>query len=75
MSWRIGVDIGGTFTDVAVVDEASGHISVVKTSTTPQDFVAGVVYALKAAMERHDVPASDVVLFVARDDRCDERDS
>ena len=63
MSWRIGVDIGGTFTDVAVVDEASGHITVVKTSTTPQDFVAGVVYALKAAMERHDVPASDVVLL------------
>ena len=24
MSWRIGVDIGGTFTDVAVVNEKDG---------------------------------------------------
>jgi len=63
VSWRIGVDIGGTFTDVAVVDEVSGHIGVVKTSTTPQDFAAGVIEALKAAMERHQVPASDVVLL------------
>src|SRR5215469_16633750 len=30
MVWRIGVDIGGTFTDVAVVEEASGHIGVAK---------------------------------------------
>ena len=26
MTWRIGVDIGGTFTDVAVVDDTSGRI-------------------------------------------------
>ena len=26
MSWRIGVDIGGTFTDVAVVNEKDGTI-------------------------------------------------
>jgi N-methylhydantoinase A/oxoprolinase/acetone carboxylase beta subunit len=26
MGWRVGVDIGGTFTDVALVDEASGEI-------------------------------------------------
>jgi N-methylhydantoinase A len=63
MSWRIGVDIGGTFTDVAVVDEASGKIDVVKTSTTPQNFAAGVIEALSTAMQRHDVKASNVTLF------------
>ncbi len=63
MSWRIGVDIGGTFTDVAVVDEAGGRIGVVKTPTTARDFVAGVVDALEAAMARHGVPAPDVVLL------------
>ena len=36
MVWRIGVDIGGTFTDVALVDEASGEIGVAKVPTTPQ---------------------------------------
>ena len=36
MAWRIGVDIGGTFTDVALVDEASGRIGVAKVPTTPR---------------------------------------
>lgn len=63
MSWRIGVDIGGTFTDVAVVDETSGKIDVVKTSTTPHNFAAGVIEALSTAMQRHDVQASDVTLL------------
>ena len=30
MAWRIGVDIGGTFTDVALVEENSGRIGIVK---------------------------------------------
>ena len=37
MAWRIGVDIGGTFTDVALVDDASGRIGVAKVPTTPGD--------------------------------------
>ena len=61
--YRIGVDVGGTFTDVAVVDEASGRVGIVKTSTTPRDFAAGVIDALKAAMSRRRVAASDVVLL------------
>ena len=28
MSWRIGIDIGGTFTDVAMVDTDTGRIAV-----------------------------------------------
>ena len=28
MTWRIGVDIGGTFTDVVLADEASGAVDV-----------------------------------------------
>ena len=35
MAWRIGVDIGGTFTDVALIDDASGSIGVAKVPTTP----------------------------------------
>ena len=49
MAWRIGVDIGGTFTDVALVDEASGRIGLVKLLTTPDDFSRAVVDGLTEA--------------------------
>lgn len=35
-AYRIGVDIGGTFTDFTVVDESSGSILIDKTLTTPR---------------------------------------
>src|SRR5580704_104701 len=63
MAWRIGVDIGGTFTDVALVDDASGRIGVAKVPTTPSDLAAGVLAALRTAMGRHRVAASDVGLL------------
>ena len=63
MAWRIGVDIGGTFTDVALVDEASGRIGVAKALTTPRDFAQGVLTALATAMRRYDVAAAEVGLL------------
>ena len=45
MAWRIGVDIGGTFTDVALIDDIAGRIGVAKTPTTPRDFAQGVLTA------------------------------
>ena len=52
MAWRVGVDIGGTFTDVALIDDASGQIGVAKVPTTPRDFALGVLSALEMAMRR-----------------------
>jgi len=50
MSWRIGVDTGGTFTDVVAVDETTGRRYVRKTSSTPDDpsraFTQGIVELL-----------------------------
>ena len=43
MAWRIGVDIGGTFTDVAMVEEETGRIGIAKVPTTPLDFAEGVL--------------------------------
>src|SRR5262245_63991019 len=63
MSWRIGVDIGGTFTDVAVVAEASGRIGVAKALTPPADFSEGVLAALRMAMHRYAITARDVDLL------------
>ena len=63
MGWRIGVDIGGTFTDVVVVEETGGRPAVVKVSTTPRDFARGVLDALAEAMRRHGVAADRVTLL------------
>ena len=63
MAWRIGIDIGGTFTDVALVDDASGHIGVAKVPTTPKDLTAGVLCALDMAMRRYHVAPAEVALL------------
>jgi N-methylhydantoinase A len=52
-SVRIGVDTGGTFTDVVVVDEQTGEITTTKTPSTPADpaegFLAGIEKILSGA--------------------------
>jgi N-methylhydantoinase A len=63
MTWRIGVDIGGTFTDVALVDDTSGRIGVAKVPTTPHELSEGVLAALKTAMARYQVSAAEVNLL------------
>ena len=63
MAWRIGVDIGGTFTDVALVDDASGHVGVAKVPTTPHDLAEGVLGALDTAMRRYGLAPAEVALL------------
>ena len=49
----IGVDTGGTFTDVTLLDPATGRLWTAKTSSTPDDpsrgFGIGIAEALKAS--------------------------
>ena len=46
---RIGVDIGGTFTDVVVFDEAKGSVALAKALSTPAELAKGVQEALTKA--------------------------
>lgn len=55
MSYRMSVDIGGTFTDLVVVDD-EGRIRVFKSSTTPEDYVAAVITNLCQASESFGIP-------------------
>ena len=55
MGLRIGVDVGGTFTDFLVVDEA-GNAGIFKTSTTPEDPSIGFFRGLEKAALQHGLP-------------------
>ena len=47
MSYLVGIDIGGTFTDCAIVD-AAGKLLTTKVPSTPPDFARGMMDALDA---------------------------
>jgi len=47
MSWRIGVDIGGAFTDFYAIDPDTGETLWVKGETTPKDPSKGVIDTVK----------------------------
>jgi N-methylhydantoinase A len=49
-TYRLGIDIGGTFTDAALVDEHSGMVRIVKVPSTPADPAAGFMTAVERAL-------------------------
>jgi N-methylhydantoinase A len=63
MAWRIGIDIGGTFTDVALVEESSGRIGIAKVLTTPRDFDQGVMRGIGLGLQQHGIDPSSVSLL------------
>ncbi|HJR04794.1 MAG TPA: hydantoinase/oxoprolinase family protein [Methylomirabilota bacterium] len=63
MSARVGVDIGGTFTDI-VLRLADGTLRVSKVSSTPEDPGLAVVRGLDALLRASGVPAATVVEVV-----------
>ncbi len=58
--WHAAVDIGGTFTDVLMVDRASGVIAIDKLLTTHADPAAAVRDGLKAVLRESGAPASSL---------------
>ena len=57
---RIGVDIGGTFTDLQIYDARTGAIVGYKTPTTPQDPSIGLMTGIKEAADRYNFTLPDV---------------
>ena len=60
MGVRIGIDTGGTFTDLVVMDEATGRIDIVKLPSTPDD----PSRAILAALEQAGVDPASATYFV-----------
>lgn len=56
---RIGVDVGGTFTDFIYVDDC-GKIEVYKTSTTPHDPSIGMMEGINAICDKLSIPHGEI---------------
>jgi N-methylhydantoinase A len=63
MAWRVGVDSGGTFTDVCLFDDTSGRIAVWKVSSTPDDPSRGIAQGVAEGVERVGTDAASVGYF------------
>jgi N-methylhydantoinase A len=48
---RIGIDVGGTFTDVVMIDDLSGEVWSTKVPTTPQDRVVGAMAGFRRILQ------------------------
>src|SRR5215470_5939438 len=50
--WRVGVDAGGTFTDICLFDESDGRVAIWKVASTPDDPSRGIVEGIEEALRR-----------------------
>jgi N-methylhydantoinase A len=62
--YRLGVDIGGTFTDFVLEEVASGKLHLGKTLTTPTDPSDAVINGLRSLLASTGVAAGDIGLVV-----------
>jgi N-methylhydantoinase A len=60
MTYRIAIDVGGTFTDVVVFDNDTSDVSFHKVATTPDDPGRGIIDGFRAA----GVPVAEITHFV-----------
>jgi N-methylhydantoinase A len=60
MAYRLGVDVGGTFTDLLLVDDESGELFRVKTPSTPADPSEGVLTGIERICDESGVAAGDL---------------
>ncbi|CAN5311098.1 hydantoinase/oxoprolinase family protein [soil metagenome] len=57
---RIGIDTGGTFTDVVAVDEVSGSLAATKTPSTPHDPAVGFMTGVRKVLDQLGLDGSSV---------------
>lgn len=60
MSYRLGVDVGGTFTDLFLVDEKSGRAFTAKVPSTPADQSIGVLNGIERVCKKAGIAAEQI---------------
>ncbi len=61
MPYRVGVDVGGTFTDFLLFEEATGAAAAHKTPSTPWDPAEGLIRGLGELLQNASVAPADVM--------------
>ena len=64
MTFVLGVDVGGTFTDLALFEQQTGELTLVKVSSTPADPSEGVIQGLQQLIERHGIPPRSIGFLI-----------
>lgn len=64
MSYRLGVDVGGTFTDLLLFEEQSGAFWRHKTPSTPADSSVGILTGVEKICADAGITPSDVEVFL-----------
>ena len=65
MGYRVGIDVGGTFTDFILMDEVDGSIAVFKQPSVPARPARAILEGLKAFLRREGVAAADLRQYFA----------
>jgi N-methylhydantoinase A len=60
LTYRLGVDVGGTFTDVVLYDSAAQRVWLAKTPSTPHDQSLGVIEGIRLAADRAEVGLAEI---------------
>lgn len=60
MAYKLGFDIGGTFTDIFAIDADTGDIIQEKVPTTPEDFSQGVINGIEKVCSDHGIDPSEI---------------
>jgi len=60
VSWLIGIDVGGTFTDFYALNAADGDVKLFKRPSTPANPAEAIVLGLRDMMAGFDIAAGDV---------------
>lgn len=63
MGYRVGVDIGGTFTDLCAFDEATGVLHTMKVFSRPDQPGADVAEGVRMLHERYGIAPSEITHF------------
>lgn len=64
MSYKLSVDVGGTFTDIVVYDDAEKKTYTTKVSSTPSDYSIGIEEGIKKISRVYGLPVENMDYFI-----------